>query len=42
VSHLRRTHGFVVWAERIGGALLIAAAGYFGHQAAIYAGWLSP
>lgn len=42
LSHLRRTHGFILWAERVGGGLLIAAAVYFLYQAAIYAGWLAP
>lgn len=42
LSHLRRTHGFILWAERVGGALLLAAAAYFSYQAAIYAGWLRP
>jgi cytochrome c-type biogenesis protein len=42
LSRLRRTHGFIVWAERTGGALLLAAAAYFLYQAAIYAGWLLP
>ncbi|RWA75441.1 MAG: cytochrome C biogenesis protein [Mesorhizobium sp.] len=42
LSHLRRTHGFILWAERTGGALLLVAAAYFLYQAAIYAGWLLP
>jgi len=42
LSHLRRTHGFIVWAERIGGTLLIVAAGYFSYRATVYAGWLLP
>lgn len=37
-----RTWRFVKWFERIGGALLIAAAGYFFLQALIYARWIPP
>ncbi len=42
LAHLRRTRGFVRWAERAGGVLMLAAALYFFYQAALYAGWLSP
>lgn len=42
LAHWRRTRGFVLWAERIGGAVMLAAAAYFFYQAAIYAGWLMP
>lgn len=42
LSHLRRTHGFIRWAERTGGAMLLGAAAYFAYQAAVYAGWVSP
>lgn len=42
VSGLRQTRAFIRWIERIGGALLIAAALYFLYQAAVYAGWVSP
>lgn len=42
LSHLRRTHRFILWAERIGGALLLAASAYFAYQAAVYAGWIAP
>ncbi|OAF12434.1 hypothetical protein AYJ54_06290 [Bradyrhizobium centrolobii] len=38
-SHTRR---FTLWAERIGAALMFAAAIYFSYQAALYAGWLRP
>lgn len=41
LSHLKHTQRFMLWAERVGGALLIAAAGYFAYQAALYAGWLT-
>lgn len=40
--HLRQTRTFIRWVERIGGALMFAAALFFLYQAAIYAGWLSP
>jgi cytochrome c-type biogenesis protein len=39
---LRGARRSVTLAERIGGALLLAAALYFLYRAAIYAGWLSP
>jgi cytochrome c-type biogenesis protein len=41
-TRLRHTRRFVVWVERIGGALLLAAALYFFYQAGVYAGWLPP
>lgn len=41
LTHLRRTRGFVLWAERVGGAFMLAAAVYFLYQAAFYGGWLS-
>lgn len=40
-AHLRRTHVFVRWVERVGGVLLLAAALFFLYQAAFYAGWLA-
>lgn len=42
VAHFRHTRAFTLWAERIGAALVFAAALYFLYQAALYAGWLSP
>jgi cytochrome c-type biogenesis protein len=42
IARLRGTRRFVTLAERIGGALLLAAALYFLYRAAVYAGWLSP
>jgi cytochrome c-type biogenesis protein len=42
VSRLRQTSTFIRWVERVGGALMFAAALYFLYQAAVYAGWLSP
>jgi cytochrome c-type biogenesis protein len=42
LSRLRQTSAFIRWVERIGGALLLAAALYFFYQASVYAGWLSP
>jgi cytochrome c-type biogenesis protein len=42
LAHLRRTRGFIRWAERAGGVLMLAAALYFLYQAAIFAGWLAP
>lgn len=42
LAHLKQTRRFTVWAERIGGVLMLAAALYFFYQAAFYAGWLSP
>jgi cytochrome c-type biogenesis protein len=42
LAHLRRTRGFILWVERTGGILMLAAAVYFLYQAAIYAGWLPP
>ena len=41
-AHLRRTHAFVRWVERVAGVLLLAAALFFLYQAAFYAGWLAP
>lgn len=40
LKHSWRTWRFVQWFERLGGALLIAAALYFLYQALLYAGWL--
>lgn len=40
VAHLRHTRVFTLWAERIGAALVFAAAVYFLYQAALYAGWV--
>jgi cytochrome c-type biogenesis protein len=42
LAHLRRTRGFIRWAERAGGVLMLAAALYFLYQAGIFAGWLTP
>lgn len=42
LAHLRHTRQFTLWAERAGGMLMLLAALYFLHQAAVYAGWLSP
>ena len=42
VAHLGHTSGFIRWAERAGGVLMLAAALYFLYQAAIFAGWRSP
>ncbi len=42
LAHLRHTGTFTRSAERLGGALMLAAAAYFFYQAAIYAGWLAP
>ena len=42
LAHLRHTRRFTQWAERAGGALMLAAALYFLYQAALYAGWLTP
>ncbi|MGE0853250.1 MAG: cytochrome c biogenesis CcdA family protein [Hyphomicrobiaceae bacterium] len=42
LAHVRRTHRFTLWAERIGAALMVAAATYFLYQAAFYAGWIQP
>jgi cytochrome c-type biogenesis protein len=42
LAHLRRTRGFILWVERTGGVLMLAAAAYFLYQAAVYAGWLAP
>ncbi len=42
VAHFKHTRAFTLWAERIGAALVFAAALYFLYQAALYAGWLSP
>jgi cytochrome c-type biogenesis protein len=40
LAHLRHTRRFALWAERVGGALTLAAAAYFTYQATLYAGWL--
>ena len=42
LAHLRRSGPLTRWVERLGGALLFAAAGYFLYQAAVYAEWLAP
>lgn len=42
VVHLRRTYRFILWVERTGAALTLAAALYFLYQATVYAGWLPP
>lgn len=42
LAHLKHTRRFTLWAERAGGALMLAAALYFSYQAALYAGWLTP
>lgn len=42
LAHLRHTASFTRWVERLGGTLMLAAAGYFYYQAMIYAGWLTP
>jgi cytochrome c-type biogenesis protein len=42
LAHLRRTRGFIRWAERAGGVLMLAAAIYFLYQVTIFAGWLPP
>lgn len=42
VAHFKHTRAFALWAERIGAALVFAAALYFLYQAALLAGWLSP
>lgn len=42
LAHLPHTRGFIRWIERVGGALMLAAAAYFFYQAAIYFGWLMP
>lgn len=42
VAHFRQTRIFTLWAERIGAALVFAAALYFIYQAALFAGWLKP
>jgi cytochrome c-type biogenesis protein len=41
-AQLRHTRVFIRWAERVAGALMLAAALYFFYQAAGYAGWLTP
>ena len=41
IAQLRRTGKFIRWAERMAGALVLAAAIYFFYQAAVYAGWLT-
>lgn len=42
LAHLPHMRGFIRWVERVGGALMLAAAAYFFYQAAIYFGWVSP
>lgn len=42
LAHLRHTRRFTLWAERIGAALMFAAALYFLYQAALFARWLRP
>lgn len=42
LAHLRHTRGFVLWTERAAGALLLVAALFFLHQAAVYAEWWPP
>jgi cytochrome c-type biogenesis protein len=42
VARLRRSGRFIRWAERVAGALMLAAALYFFYQATVYAGWLTP
>ena len=42
LAHLRHTRAFVLWVERTGGALMLAAALYFLFQASVFAGWLAP
>jgi cytochrome c-type biogenesis protein len=42
LATFRHSHRFTLWAERIGAALMFAAALYFLYQAALYAGWLQP
>lgn len=42
LAHLRHTGTFTRSVERFGGVLMLAAAGYFFYQAAIYAGWFAP
>ncbi|MEO5765413.1 MAG: cytochrome c biogenesis protein CcdA [Casimicrobiaceae bacterium] len=41
-ARLRRTRPFLLWVERIAGALMLASALYFFYQAAVYAGWQMP
>lgn len=42
LAHWRHTRGFVLWTERIGGVIMLAAATYFLYQAVLYTEWLSP
>lgn len=42
LAHLRHTRRFALAAERLGAAIMLAAALYFLYQAAFYAGWLTP
>ncbi|MEO6781932.1 MAG: cytochrome c biogenesis protein CcdA [Bradyrhizobium sp.] len=42
LAHLGSMRRFTLWAERLGAALMIAAALFFLYQAALYAGWLRP
>lgn len=41
LAHLKHRRGFVLWTERVGGGLLIAAAAYFAWQAVLFSGWLA-
>jgi cytochrome c-type biogenesis protein len=41
LAHLKHRHRFMLWTERVGGALIMVMAAYFAYQAALYAGWLS-
>lgn len=41
LAHLKHTRRFMLWAERLGAGLIMAAAAYFAYQAALYAGWIS-
>jgi cytochrome c-type biogenesis protein len=42
IKNLRHTRSYLVWMERAGGVLMLAAALYFFYQSAIYAGWVTP
>jgi cytochrome c-type biogenesis protein len=42
LAHLGFMRRFTIWAERLGAALMIAAALFFLDQAALYAGWFRP
>lgn len=41
IAQLARVRRLTLWVERIGAALMVAAAAYFLREAAFYAGWLS-